>query len=110
MNELQEFDEILIDVNIATMDPEISGAYGAIENAALAIKDGKIAWLGKYEALPKIDALSTPVTSAKGKWLTPGLIDCHTHVVFGGSRAREFEMRLEGVSYQEIAAQGGGIV
>lgn len=106
----EEFDQVIIDVNVATMDPAMSAAYGAIENAAVALKDGKIAWLGKYEDLPKFDALSTPVVAAKGQWLTPGLIDCHTHLVFGGSRAREFEMRLQGVSYQEIAAQGGGIV
>ncbi|SFD08494.1 imidazolonepropionase [Pseudoalteromonas denitrificans] len=110
MNLVEEFDQVIIDVNIATMDPTISKAYGTIENAALALKDGKIAWLGKYEDLPEFDTLSTPVVAAKGKWLTPGLIDCHTHLVFGGSRAREFEMRLQGVSYQEIAAQGGGIV
>lgn len=104
------FDQVIIDVNLATLDNNVDAAYGAIKNGAIALKDGKIAWLGQQQDLPEFDALSTPVLSAKGKWMTPGLIDCHTHLVFGGSRAQEFEMRLQGVSYQEIAAQGGGIV
>ncbi|WP_193332257.1 imidazolonepropionase [Pseudoalteromonas ulvae] len=104
------FDQVIIDVNLATLDNTVDAAYGAITNGAIALKDGKIAWLGKQQDLPDFDALSTPVLSAKGKWMTPGLIDCHTHLVFGGSRAQEFEMRLQGVSYQEIAAQGGGII
>ena len=104
------FDQVIIDVNLATLDNNVDAAYGAIKNGAIALKDGKIAWLGQQQDLPEFDALSTPVLSAKGKWMTPGLIDCHTHLVFGGSRAQEFEMRLQGISYQEIAAQGGGIV
>ncbi len=107
---MNKFDEIIIDVHVASMDPDITGSYGAIKNAAVAIKDGVIAWVGEQQDLPECDVLTIPVTSAQGKWLTPGLIDCHTHLIFGGSRATEFEMRLEGVSYQEIAAQGGGIV
>lgn len=104
-----EWDLLITDANIATMDSSIDSAYGAIENAALAIKDGHIAWLGKQSELPKFDAFATPMLSAKGQWLTPGLIDCHTHLVFAGSRAEEFEQRLQGVSYEQIAAQGGGI-
>ena len=83
--------------------------YGLIENAALAIADGKILDVGEvgvveaaHQDLPKIDL--------EGRLVTPGLVDCHTHVVFGGDRAREFEMRLEGASYEEIAREGGGIV
>ncbi|MCF2858856.1 imidazolonepropionase [Pseudoalteromonas sp. SMS1] len=91
------------------MDAQIEGAYGVIENGAVMIKDDTIVWLGKESELPEFDALSIPVTSAKGAWLTPGLIDCHTHILFAGSRAEEFEKRLNGVSYQEIAEQGGGI-
>ncbi|WP_231101503.1 imidazolonepropionase [Pseudoalteromonas luteoviolacea] len=91
------------------MDAQIEGAYGVIENGAVMIKGDTIVWLGKESDLPEFDALSTPVTSAKGAWLTPGLIDCHTHILFAGSRAEEFEKRLNGVSYQEIAEQGGGI-
>ncbi len=104
-----QFDHLIIDANLATLDPSINEAYGAIRDAAVGIKDGVIAWIGPVSELPEFDVLATPVTSAKGRWLTPGLIDCHTHLVFGGNRAEEFEMRLRGVSYQEIAAQGGGI-
>ena len=104
-----EWDLLITDANIATMDISIDAPYGTIENAALAIKDGLIAWLGKQTDLPKFDVFSTPTLSAKGEWLTPGLIDCHTHLVFAGSRAEEFEQRLQGVSYEQIAAQGGGI-
>lgn len=102
-----EFDSVWIDVNLATMNET---DYGIIENAAIAIKDGKIAWLGKRKDLPAFDAFATPTYQGKGGWITPGLIDCHTHIVYGGNRAKEFEMRLEGATYQEIAAAGGGIV
>ncbi|ALO43503.1 imidazolonepropionase [Pseudoalteromonas phenolica] len=104
-----EADLVITDVNLATMDSNVDAPYGAIEQGALMIKDDKIAWLGKLNDLPEFDALSTPVINAKGQWLTPGLIDCHTHILFAGNRAGEFEQRLNGVSYQEIAQQGGGI-
>jgi len=87
-----------------------ANSYGAIENGALAISDGKIAWLGKACDLPIYDQESLNIIDGFGKWLTPGLVDCHTHLVYGGNRANEFEMRLEGKSYQEIANAGGGIV
>ena len=88
-------------------------SYGEVTQAALAISDGKIAWLGKESDLPadfstKDNDLA--VIDGKRQWLTPGLIDCHTHLVYGGNRANEFEMRLQGRSYQEIANAGGGIV
>lgn len=108
-NELDNIDLLLTDANIATMDSNINAPYGAIENAAIAIKEGKIVWLGKQSVLPPFDILATPTLSVKGQWLTPGLIDCHTHLVFAGSRSQEFEQRLQGVSYEQIAAQGGGI-
>lgn len=108
-NELGDIDLLITDANIATMDTAIDAPYGAIENAALAIKNGKIAWLGKQSDLPSFDVFATPILSIKGQWLTPGLIDCHTHLVFAGSRSQEFEQRLQGVSYEQIAAQGGGI-
>jgi len=100
---------LFINVNLATMT-DGANSYGAIENAALAICQEKIAWLGKADDLPEYNANSINVVDAKGKWLTPGLIDCHTHLVYGGNRANEFEMRLQGKSYQEIANAGGGIV
>ena len=104
-----EADLVITDVNLATMDSNIDVPYGAIEQGALIIKDDKIVWIGKQSDLPEFDALATPVINAKGQWLTPGLIDCHTHILFAGNRAGEFEQRLNGVSYQEIAQQGGGI-
>ena len=89
---------------------EGSKGYGSIKEGALAISKGKITWLGKKADLPAIDAQKINVIDGKGKWLTPGFIDCHTHIVYGGNRANEFEMRLEGKSYEEIANAGGGIV
>ncbi|MDJ0944359.1 MAG: imidazolonepropionase [Kiloniellales bacterium] len=84
--------------------------YGAIENAALGIEDGRIVWLGPLgEAPGPVGSLARQVTDLEGRWITPGLIDCHTHLVYGGDRAREFELRLEGASYEEIARAGGGI-
>ena len=104
-----EADLVITDVNLATMDSIVDAPYGAIEQGALIIKDDKIVWIGKQSDLPEFDALATPVINAKGQWLTPGLIDCHTHILFAGNRAGEFEQRLNGVSYQDIAQQGGGI-
>ncbi|MGL5359220.1 MAG: imidazolonepropionase [Shewanella sp.] len=104
------WDQVWIDVNIATMDPAISAPYGAITQGALAVKDGNIAWLGPRSELPSFDVLSTPVYRGKGCWITPGLIDAHTHLLFAGNRAAEFEQRLQGASYQDIARAGGGII
>ena len=85
--------------------------YGQIENGAIAAKCDRIVWVGSMDALTgKPDTLANDVVDIAGKWITPGLIDCHTHLVFGGSRASEFEQRLQGVSYEEIARTGGGIV
>ncbi|AOW76936.1 imidazolonepropionase [Colwellia sp. PAMC 20917] len=100
---------LFINVNLATMT-DGANSYGAIENGALAISGSKIAWLGAETSLPPYDEKSVRVIDGKGKWLTPGLVDCHTHIVYGGNRANEFEMRLLGKSYQEIANAGGGIV
>jgi len=103
----EEYDSVWLDVNLATINET---DYGMIENGALLIKEGKIAWLGPRSELPEFDVLATPLYQGKGGWITPGLIDCHSHIVYGGNRAKEFEMRLEGASYQEIAAAGGGII
>lgn len=81
-----------------------------LENAAIAVQAGKIAWVGKQSNLPdKPEACAESVHDAKGGAITPGFIDCHTHLVYAGNRAHEFEQRLEGVTYEEIARQGGGI-
>ncbi|WP_027670287.1 imidazolonepropionase [Rheinheimera baltica] len=105
---MQQFDAIWVNANIATMT-ENGKPYGAIENGVLAIKDGVIAYIGSRAELPDFDALGTPLYDVAGQWLLPGFIDCHTHLIFGGNRANEFEMRLNGASYQDIAAAGGGI-
>jgi imidazolonepropionase len=104
------WDTLWLDANIATM---VAGKnpYGAIERGAIAAKDGRIAWLGFAADLPgDPETLAQTQRRMDGAWITPGLIDCHTHLVFGGDRAREFEMRLKGASYEEIARAGGGIV
>lgn len=81
----------------------------AIEDAAIAVENGKIAWLGAASALPA-QYTQWPREDLGGAWVTPGLVDCHTHLVYGGQRADEFAQRLAGVSYEEIARNGGGIV
>ncbi|MFH6952488.1 imidazolonepropionase [Pseudoalteromonas sp. XMcav1-K] len=106
----QSFDLVITNVHIATMDSAIDDTYGTVLNAALGIKNGKIAWCGNAADFPEFDSLQTPVVNGHGKWITPSLIDCHTHIVCAGNRANEFEMRLNGASYEEIAAQGGGII
>jgi imidazolonepropionase len=95
----------LTNARIATMQP--GGApYGAIEGAAILIEAGRIAWVGPTGDVPP----AAETADLGGRWVTPGLIDCHTHIVHGGNRAREFELRLEGASYAEIARAGGGIL
>lgn len=90
--------------HVATM---AEGRYSAIEDAAIVTRAGLIEWIGPRGELAQVDADRT--VDLGGAWVTPGLIDCHTHAVFGGNRSGEFEQRLQGVSYAEIAAQGGGI-
>lgn len=87
------------------------GPWGAIRDAALGVKDGRVAWIGPRADLPgPPGSMARAVRDFSGRWITPGLIDCHTHLVHGGDRAREFEMRLQGASYADIARTGGGIV
>ncbi|MBF8744244.1 imidazolonepropionase [Pseudomonas monteilii] len=83
------------------------GSYSIIEDAAIVSNAGLIEWIGPRGELPPLEIGRT--VELNGAWVTPGLIDCHTHAVFGGNRSGEFEQRLQGVSYAEIAAQGGGI-
>jgi len=101
------FDTVWRDARIATLAPQ---AAGLGETAgAIAAKDGRIAFVGPEAGLPTgWDAAKT--IKLDGRWITPGLIDCHTHIVYGGDRAHEFELRLKGASYEEIARAGGGIV
>jgi imidazolonepropionase len=102
------WDRLLIDCNIATMDPMVPGAFGAIENGAIGIADGRIVRVGRRTELAGNRAAE--VVALGGAWVTPGLVDCHTHLVFGGNRSAEYEMRLEGAGYEEIARAGGGIL
>jgi imidazolonepropionase len=105
------WDALWIEGRLATMAEDAGQPYGALEDGAIAVQDGRVAWLGPRAALPGQPAsLAKHVHRLEGRWLTPGLIDCHTHLVYGGDRAREFELRLEGASYEEIARAGGGIV
>lgn len=98
---------LLRNAKIVTIEDQDS--YGLIECGAIAIKDGLIDWVGADEAIPAAH-LDGPVRDLEGRLITPALIDCHTHVVHGGDRAVEFEMRLKGASYEEVARAGGGIV
>jgi imidazolonepropionase len=104
---MSEWDLLLTDAHVATMCAGET-AYGAVENAAVAIKNGEIAWVGPQVRLPGNSAVET--RSVHGRWITPALIDCHTHLVFGGDRSAEYEQRLRGTSYEEIARAGGGIM
>ena len=99
---------VLTDAQIARMDAE-SGGYGLIERGALVISGDRIVWAGAETDLPAEYAHAAR-RDLGGRLVTPGLIDCHTHIVFGGDRAREFEMRLEGAGYEEISRAGGGIL
>lgn len=103
---MADWDLLLTDIRLATMRAGEAN-YGVIEDGALAILDGRIDWVGIQAELPNKHAAATQ--SLAGRWLTPALIDCHTHLVFAGNRATEFEARLNGASYAEIAAAGGGI-
>ena len=96
---------VLTDATIATMDEK--GGYGLVYKGSIAIDGEEVVWVGTD--LPS-DYVNWPEEDLEGRLVTPGLIDCHTHIVHGGNRAREFEMRLEGASYEEISRAGGGIV
>lgn len=102
------FDTLWKNLHAATMTD--AAPYGIINNAAIGIKNGRIVWIGPEADLPAPpDTLSDYVMDGEGKWITPALIDCHTHLAYAGNRAHEFEQRLEGVSYEDIARAGGGI-
>jgi imidazolonepropionase len=102
-----QFDRLWRNARLATLAPVLPG-LGVIERAAIACQNGRIVYAGPEEHLPAKDAAE--IIDCDGRWITPGLVDCHTHLVFGGNRAREFELRLAGASYEEIARAGGGIL
>lgn len=102
------FDLIIHNVNLATMANEDD--YGIINNAAVCVKDGLIKQVITNADQQEGQLEADQVIDAEGRWMTPGLIDCHSHLIYGGNRANEFEMRLQGSSYQAIAEAGGGII
>jgi imidazolonepropionase len=101
------WDRLFIDCNVATMESAHGNPLGIIENGAIGIQDGRIVRVGKRTDLAGFRAKD--IVALGGAWVTPGLIDCHTHLVFGGNRADEHAMRRAGKSYEEIAKAGGGI-
>jgi len=100
-------DRIWRNARLATLSPDLPG-LGIVEDGLIACQDGVIVYAGSVRDAPEIDA--SQATDCEGRWITPGLIDCHTHLVYGGDRAHEFEIRLAGASYEEVARAGGGIV
>ena len=103
------WDRLLLNATLATFAGE--SPCGLVERGAIAMHHGRIAWIGQMDALPAAPhTLAVAVESLDGALVTPGLIDCHTHLVFGGDRAKEFDLRLNGASYEEIARAGRGIV
>ena len=101
------WDGLVVNARLATLAGD--AGYGLVEDGALGWKDGRITYAGPRSRLPEA-ARAAEVVDADGRLLTPGLVDCHTHLVFGGDRAGEFEQRLQGASYEDIARSGGGIV
>lgn len=102
------YDRIWLDARLATLDPARPG-LGVVERGAVASRDGRIAFAGAEDDLPGGWGAAERI-ACEGRWITPGLVDCHTHLVYGGDRAHEFELRLGGATYEEIARAGGGIV
>ena len=99
---------VLVNARIATMQ---GGRYAAVHRGAIAFEGDGIAWIGEMRDLSRASiAGGTEEVDVEGRWVTPGLVDCHTHLVYAGNRAREFELRLEGATYEDIARAGGGIV
>ncbi len=101
------WDRLLVDCHVCTMVPARGDPLGLVQNGAIAIADGKIVRVGKRSEMA--GAQVKEVVKLGGTWITPGLIDCHTHLVFGGNRAQEHAMRRAGASYEQIAKAGGGI-
>ena len=107
-----QWDRVWIGAALATLapTPDREAGVGEIADAALAVKNGRIAWLGPREQLGSMQWSASTVTDAQGLWILPGLIECHTHLVYGGDRSNEFAARLRGATYEDIARAGGGIV
>ncbi|WP_455270018.1 imidazolonepropionase [Rhizobium herbae] len=102
-------DRLWRNARLATLNPALPG-LGLVENGVIAIQDGRILYAGDEANLPFPIEKAAEIIDCGGRWITPGLIDCHTHLVHAGDRANEFEMRLAGATYEEVARAGGGIV
>src|SRR5271167_48316 len=102
-------DRLWTGARLATLAPQRVGV-GAIDRGAVAVREGRIVFAGAEADLPTTLRNAKETIPSDGRWITPGLIDCHTHLVYAGDRAGEFEMRLQGASYEEIARAGGGIL
>ena len=102
------WDGLITGIHLATLAGD--SGYGVIEDAALGWKDGLLCFVGRQVDLPGEPARQARDWRQAEGWITPGLVDCHTHVVFAGDRSGEFEQRLQGASYEEIARSGGGIL
>jgi imidazolonepropionase len=101
---------VWLNCKAATMQAGTAPPYGLIEDAALVVSGGLLQWVGPRSDLPaEVLASAMQTHDAQGALITPGLIDCHTHLVYGGNRAGEFEQRLNGASYEDIAKAGGGV-
>jgi imidazolonepropionase len=100
-------DRLWRNARLATLAPDAPG-LGGIDDGVVAAREGRIVYAGPAEAAPVLNPAQ--VVDCEGRWITPGLIDCHTHLVWAGERAREFELRLAGATYEQIATAGGGIV
>lgn len=99
-------DLLLTDARLATMDPGVAGPYGAVEAGAVGVTAGRIVYAGPAASAPP----ANHVEFLGGRWITPALVDCHTHLVFAGTRAAEFDARQNGAAYEDIARAGGGIL
>ena len=109
MSEGERADVLFANARLATLAPPAKASaddYGIVEDGAVAVRGGRIAWVGRRADAPKAAA----VHDCRGLWLTPGLVDCHTHIVYAGNRSDEWEARLNGASYEDIARAGGGIM
>src|SRR5271166_3060863 len=100
---------IWLNARLATLAPDAAG-LGIVEGGAVAARDGRIVFAGPQDDISAAWRARARIVDCEGRWITPGLIDCHTHLVYGGDRALEFEMRLAGATYEEIARSGGGIL
>jgi imidazolonepropionase len=102
------WDRVWVGADLATMDE--AGGIGHVPDGVVAIRDGRIAWVGTGAQLESLSWSTEVATDARGLWITPGLIECHTHLVYAGDRSDEFAARLRGATYEDIARAGGGIV